>query len=114
PDYATYPLMFHSPHAVYAWQLDMAQRVSYRQLPEIHFRGLTPPDYIVAFGFNVSDARRTIASYQDRGVQYDEVARLPVHWPDQSRPELFWHSFVPVPLGSPESDGVFFFKREPT
>jgi hypothetical protein len=26
PHYATYTLMFHSPHAIYAWQLNAAER----------------------------------------------------------------------------------------
>jgi hypothetical protein len=38
-------------------------------------------------------------------------AYLPDHWPDLTRPELLWHSFVEIPVGDPSSDGVFIFRR---
>ena len=54
PDYACYPLMFHAPHVTYAWQLrpEQKQEEQFKNLPDIHFKGLVPPDFIVVFGLS--------------------------------------------------------------
>jgi 4-amino-4-deoxy-L-arabinose transferase-like glycosyltransferase len=111
PDYAMYPLMFHAPQAVYAWQLNPSQRPQYPMLPPIHFRGVGLPDYIMVFGYNITFGRELVDSLASQGVEYVPYAYLPAHWPDLTRPELFWHSFVEIPVGDPSSDGVFIFRR---
>jgi hypothetical protein len=111
PDYAMYPLMFHAPQAVYAWQLPSSLRSQYPTLPPIHFKGAAIPDFVIVFGYNITQGRSLVDSLASQGVQYVPYAYLPVHWPDLTRPELFLHSFVPVPVGDPSWDGVFIFRR---
>ena len=50
PDYMMYPLMFHAPHALYAWQLPPDARGQFGELPAIHFIGRAEPTYLLAFG----------------------------------------------------------------
>jgi hypothetical protein len=111
PDYAAYPLMFHSPHAVYAGQLLDSQRAEYSMLSDVHFRGRVVPDYIVAFGSTIESTRPVIEALEQQGHPFILQTQLPVHWPDLTRPELFWRSFAPVPFGDPRSDGVYIFHR---
>ena len=48
PDYMTFPLIFHAPGAVYAWQLAGDNRdPQFAGLPAIHFKRRVPPDYRV-------------------------------------------------------------------
>jgi hypothetical protein len=112
PDFATYPLMFHAPHAIYAWQLSEDRRAEYPTLPAIHFRHRAYPTYVIAFGGSVQEARALLSELEPRGIRYALREHLQVHWPDDLRPELYWHSFEPRAFGDPESDGVFVFRRE--
>jgi hypothetical protein len=111
PLYATYPLMFHAPHAVYAGQFLESQRPEYPTLPNVQFWGGVAPDYIVAFGPNARQAGVVMQVFERDGHPYVLETQLPVHWPDLTRPELFWRSFVPVPLGDPSLDGVHIYRR---
>jgi 4-amino-4-deoxy-L-arabinose transferase-like glycosyltransferase len=111
PDHCTYPLMFHAPDPTYAWQLSSDQG-QFSGLPPIHFRGRTPPDYIVIFGPLRSEMVPILQEWRLRGVRYDGVAELKQFWKDLYRPELFWRSFVTV-LPSPNRfEGIYIFKRQ--
>lgn len=50
PYYSAHPPMYHFPHATYSWQLTWPPEFQFSGLSEIHFLGLTCPDYIIAFG----------------------------------------------------------------
>lgn len=111
PSFAVYPLMFHAGHVTYGWQFDPSARAEYSMLPPIHFTGAELPTYFVAFGGEVNPVRNTVNQLTAQGYAYEQVAWLPVHWPDLTRPEFFWRSFVPLPVGAPNDDGVTIFRR---
>ena len=91
PDYAVYPLMFHVPEVVYAWQLTADKAAEFPQLAPIQFWGKLAPEWVVAFvRFEGSPAWATLADSQAR---YERAVELPATGVDLSRPELFWHRF---------------------
>jgi hypothetical protein len=114
PDYMTYPLMFHAPHAVYAWQLRLEQKKEeqFKNLPDIHFKGLVPPDYIVVFGPSVEQIRQLISQWSMQGLRYQEVTRLMTFWKDLYRPELFWRTFKPIEKFDPNTEAIYIFQRQ--
>lgn len=114
PDYACYPLMFHAPHAIYAWQLRPEQKneEQFKDLPDIHFRGVVPPDFIVVFGPSVVQIRQLIGQWSMQGLRYQEVARLMTFWKDLYRPELFWRSFKAIEKFDPSTEAIYIFQRQ--
>ena len=115
PDYMTYPLMFHAPQAVYAWQLRLEQKdeEQFKNLPDIHFQGLVPPDYIVVFGPSVVQIRKLMGQWSMQGMDYQEVTRLLTFWKDLYRPELFWRTFKPIENFDPNTEAIYIFKKQP-
>lgn len=115
PDYMTYPLMFHAPEALYAWQLDPKQKEEpqFSSLPDIHFKGLVMPDYILAFGPVVQQVRQICSQWAMQGIRYREEARLFAFWKDLYRPELFWRSFRPIENFDPNTEAIYIFQRQP-
>ena len=114
PDYACYPLMFHAPQAVYAWQLRPEQKneEQFKNLPDIHFQGLVAPDYIVAFGPSVVQIRELMGQWFMQGMHYQEVTRLMTFWKDLYRPELFWRTFKPIENFDSNTEGIYIFKKQ--
>ncbi|MHB2021493.1 MAG: hypothetical protein ACYCW6_31565, partial [Candidatus Xenobia bacterium] len=111
PEMDIYPLMFAVPQLIYGWQLD-APTGQFAGLNPAWFKGVQPPDVVVVYGPTVRDFRRLLATDWKRlGLAYREVARDNVYWDDESRPELLWHSFGPVPVQDPETQGVYIFER---
>jgi len=115
PDYACYPLMFHAPNAIYAWQLrpEQKQEEQFKNLPDIHFQGLVPPDFIVVFGPSVQQIRQLIGQWSMQGLRYEEVTRLMTFWKDLYRPELFWRTFKPIENFDPNTEAIYIFKKLP-
>jgi len=111
----TYPLMFHAPQAVYAWQLRPEQKdeEQFKNLPDIHFQGLVPPDYIVVFGPSVVQIRKLMGQWSMQGMDYQEVTRLLTFWKDLYRPELFWRTFKPIENFDPNTEAIYIFKKQP-
>lgn len=114
PDYACYPLMFHAPKPIYAWQLrpEQKQEEQFKNLPDIHFKGLVPPDFIVVFGPSVEQIRQLIGQWSMKGLRYQEVTRLMTFWKDLYRPELFWRSFKPIENFDPNTEAIYIFQRQ--
>jgi hypothetical protein len=114
PDYACYPLMFHAPQAVYAWQLRPEQKneEQFKNLADIHFQGLVLPDYIVVFGPSVVQIRELLGQWSMQGIHYQEVIRLMTFWKDLYRPELFWRTFKPIENFDPNTEGIYIFKKQ--
>ena len=110
PDHMAYPLMYHAPHALYAWQLGPPRRKQFEALPPIHFVGATPPDYILSFARR-APVENVIAAYAKMGVSYTPAAALDVHWDDAIRPELPWRAFRPVVGYDRALEGVYFWRR---
>lgn len=111
PEHCAYPLMFHAPDPIYAWQLS-SDTGQFAGLPPIHFRGRTPPDYIVIFGPLRSELAPILQDWRLRGVRYESVAELQRFWKDLYRPELFWRSFVTVVPSRNRFEGIYIFKRQ--
>jgi len=114
PGYMTYPLMFHYPKAIYAWQLLPQQKndSQFKNLPDIHFKGLVPPDFIVVFGPSVEQIRQLMAQWSLQGLRYQEVTRLMTFWKDLYRPELFWRTFKPIENFDPNTEAIYIFQRQ--
>ena len=115
PEHMTYPLMFHAPEPIYAWQLrpEHKSEEQFKNLPDIHFQGLVPPDYIVAFGPSVVQIRQLIGQWSTQGMRYQEVTRLMIFWKDLYRPELFWRTFKPIENFDPNTEAIYIFKKQP-
>jgi 4-amino-4-deoxy-L-arabinose transferase-like glycosyltransferase len=111
PSYYTYPLMFHAPQALYAWQLNPGQRgtAQFKDLPAIHFIGEGLPDYIITFGPIVDELIREF--HPPPGVVYDTAAILDVFWKDLFRPELMWRTFEPVTVNKDKGEAVYIFRK---
>ena len=109
PDFAVYPLMFHSPKAVYAWQLAADKSgPGFDELPAIDFQNRVPPDYIVGMGQSLPPLREL----QLFNIRYQCVEVLNVFGVAAYRPELFWRRFGPPPPFDPAIAGVKIYKRE--
>ncbi len=111
PEFGLYPLMFHAPKLVYMWQFDPSRRAEYPMLGDAHFRFLSPPDYMVAFGPEVNWSRSAQAQMAQQGVRYAPEVRLDVAGADRTRPELFWRSFVTTQVGNPQYEATYISKR---
>jgi Dolichyl-phosphate-mannose-protein mannosyltransferase len=111
PDIATYPLMFHAPRALYAWQFDWPPRPDLASLPPIHFIGQQPPDYIVAFGPWLGAVRQVLTNWNHPDVTYAQVATLDTFYRDKYRPELFWRTFTPITNYDPQTQAIYILRR---
>ena len=113
PEHMAYPLMFHAPEAVYAWQLNAIQRMEgqFSKLPPIHFKGVKMPDYIIVFGPLVVQVREMLKQWKTEGVHFENISTIDVFWKDLYRPELFWRSFTTIPVAEKETQCVYVFKR---
>ena len=110
PDFACYPLMYHAPKALYAWQLN--EKVpKYSELADIHFFGKIAPDYIISFGPHDSSAKIKMKELAAQGVVYKKIDQLNVYWYDLTRPELLWHSFSNINEISGEDEAVYIYKN---
>jgi len=112
PDYFTYPLMFHAPEPLYAWQLEQAIG-QFSHVEDSHIRGKIPPTYIVCFGPIIQDVTIAMARWRHQGILYEQVASFDVFWKDLYRPELFWRSFKTVRPRNVEFDCIYVFRQVP-
>jgi hypothetical protein len=110
PQYATYPLMFHSPQEVYAWQLNYPPSSQFKSFPKINFNGLAAPRYILIFGRDGLAKFRPIRLIDGTLVHYVQLKSLPIIGKDLFRPELFSRIFAPIDFDV-ERDGVFVFRK---
>jgi hypothetical protein len=111
PGFKMYPLMFRDSKAIYAWQLTDPPRADFKDLPDIHFFGRVPPDFMIRFGTNgeSSDFETAIALLKKRGIDYQLVDTIHLAWRDYYRPERVWHSFTTMP--STPGDEIYIWKR---
>jgi len=111
PEFMMYPLMFHAPDQVYAWQIPAEADPQFQGLDAIHYQGRVPPDYVVAFGPVRQAIEKALDDWRAAGVRYERVADLPVFWQDTYRPEVFWRKFTMVSGFDPSVDGIFIYRR---
>jgi hypothetical protein len=107
PDYMCYPLMYHAPKAVYAWQFKPDKRAEYPMLPAIDFQWAAAPDYVIVFGNAWPPRTGFPLAHQD----YLLVADLNVYGHDMFRPELFSRTFTPITGFNPMVDGIRIYER---
>ena len=112
PDYMTYPLMYHAPEPIYAWQLIGPAAGQFKDLPPIHFAGQVPPDFVVAFGPGIEVAQTAMRSLT-APVRYAPIKEIDVFWKDLYRPELFLRRFSPVGSFDKETEAIHIFSRLP-
>lgn len=103
PNHATYPLMFHAPRAVYAWQFDPADAPP--GINPIHLRGRVAPDYAIVFGPSIGEFLQ-----HPLFARYDRLSRLGHYWQDRHRPELIFHSFAPIRAYDIRSQDIYVLK----
>lgn len=111
PYYATYPLMFEAPKALYAWQLSWPPRPDLAGLPKIHFAGQEPPDYLIAFGPSLGELGSGVEAFHRAGINYRHVETIPVFWKDMYRPELCWRVFESKTDFKLQSEAVYIYQR---
>ena len=108
PEWMMYPLMFHAPRAVYAWQLSAPVPAALADLPPVHVRGEIAPDFVVVFGPFAQAARAATSK-----AAYVPAAQLEVYWKETYRPELLWHAFRPIEGFDPKREGITILQRAP-
>lgn len=108
PAYMTYPLMFHAPKALYAWQFFEPVPETFKDVPLIHINGKVAPDYIICMG--ASDILFQLGAAPVQTRRYEPAAYIDVLGHDTFRPELFWRTFKEVPASKEKGEGVYIFK----
>jgi hypothetical protein len=106
PEHMMYPLMFHAPNAVYAWQLRDPPPAELAHLPPIHTALRLAPDYVILFGLHPRFVHRIPFAYA-------HVQNIPTPGRDFYRPELYWHRFEPLEQFDPVEQGIHIYKRVP-
>jgi hypothetical protein len=109
PPFAMYPLMYHAPQAVYAFQLTDPANPQFRNLPPIDFQGHGVPDFVVTFGPQAVHYFLTSVPLGP-SVQYKLIAALPVYGQAMYRPELRWRSFRAHPCDLARGEGIYIFQ----
>jgi len=110
PNFATYPLMYHAPHAVYTGQLREAVG-QFKGMSEMHVYGKVSPEYIIVFGPYINEARHLMNTWEKEGYSYQPIQEISHYWYDLTRPELFWHAFSEISNYSNQSESIKIFKR---
>ena len=111
PQWRVFPLMYHAPKPVYAWQFD-GPAPEIGPLNRIHYWGWSEPDYVIGFGPYGADVPRWLRS-ADGSFPFSLVARIDVYWEDLYRPEFFWRSFTPITKFDRELEAVFIYEYTP-
>lgn len=113
PDYMMYPLMFHAPEPVYAWQLEDAQDPQWSHLPPIHFKGRERPEYVIVFGPSISHVLPVLQQMNDGHSTYQQIGQINSFWKDLYRPEIFWRSFRTIVTTGQPNENIYLFQRKP-
>lgn len=111
PGWANYPLMYHAPQFVYAWQLANPPALQFIGLDAIHFFGAIPPDYMIAFGPYIRDVEEVIARERGEGVDYAEVAVVNRYWANIHRPAVIHHAFAAPEKFDRDNETIRIFRR---
>jgi len=113
PGWDNYPLMYHAPQFVYAWQLAYPPEPQFMGLDAIQFYGVVAPDYMIAFGPYMADAAGVIERERAAGVDYEAVAHLNRFWVNIHRPDIVHHAFEVPEKFNRNSETIYIFRRRP-
>ncbi|MGD0655133.1 MAG: hypothetical protein ABSA16_12370 [Thermoguttaceae bacterium] len=105
------PLMYHAPHATYAWHLDRPRTEQFAALPLVHFVDLIPPDYIIVFGPFRARIEQELEKNSNPEMIYKIDTIINVYWDEKVRPEIFWHSFLPIENFDRDLRAVYVYRR---
>jgi hypothetical protein len=111
PDYMGYPLMYHAPQPVYAWQLQLPPQKQFAALPPIHFNGLILTDYFIAFGPYKGQVDGIIEILKSKGINYQLIEILDVYWLDRTRPEIIMRIFHTIKDFDHRLRAVYVYRR---
>jgi hypothetical protein len=109
PDYMAYPLMFHAPGAIYAWQLPAHPPVQFQHLNPALYYEQTIPDYLICFGPDPFRVLHKIA-FPPSSIRARKVATIDFYWHDLFRPEIAWRVFAPVKDFRPQDQAIQIFR----
>jgi hypothetical protein len=110
PYFAVYPLMFHEPKAVYAWQFSEGTVPGNRPLDPVHLIGRSLPDYFVFFERPL-EAREIVAGLIATGARYEPVRIIDFRGRDRYRPELNVHAFREPAQVDLQTQAIYIFRR---
>jgi 4-amino-4-deoxy-L-arabinose transferase-like glycosyltransferase len=110
PDYATYPLMFHAPKAVYAGQLKDPPPPAFSNVAPIHIAGRALPDYVICMG--PSEMLQQLVNRPQSGNPYQLVDHIDVNGTRMYRPELLLRSFKAQPVDWQQGNAIYIFKKK--
>lgn len=114
PIYAAYPLIYHAPKALYAWQLKDPPAEQFKNLPDEHFRKRIFPDYIIIFGPEVENFIRVKKRWETEDVFYRNIKTFDLFWAALNRPELFWHGFREETGFNKNAEAIYIYKKYTT
>ncbi len=111
PDFFQYSLLYHTPQAVYAWQLNDPPQQQFAALPPIHFCARIPVDYFIVFGDYKEKVDKVIPSLKNRGWDYRLIKVLDVYWFDKTRPEIMLRTFRTIKDFDRQFEAVYVYRR---
>lgn len=114
PDYMMYPLMFHAPKPIYAWQLEDFHDPQWSHLPLIHFKGRERPEYVIVFGPSITQVLPVLQQMSDGSSKYQQIGQINRFWKDLYRPEIFWRSFRSIQSTGQPGENIYLFQLRST
>jgi hypothetical protein len=110
PDSFQYPLMYHAPDLVYAWQLEYPPKKQFETLPPIHFIGRIPPDYIFIFGPYKTEMEKNLVLWKNKGINYQFIFIFDVFYGDLTRPEITLRSFQTLKNYNRQTEDIYVYQ----
>ena len=111
PGYATFPLMYHCPTEIYAWQLKYPPEPQFAGLGAIHFIGREPPDLMIAFGPYIGGVLQIVNNGRKLGLYYRRVAVINEYWVSEHLPSLLNHQFKDKTDFDRRYQAVYVYRR---
>jgi hypothetical protein len=111
PGWDNYPLMYHAPQFIYAWQLDAQPPPQFLGMDAIHFFGVLPPNLMIAFGPYIEQVRQMVAKEREKGIDYDQVVELKRYWLNIHKPSVLHHAFETPQNYNLENEAIYIFRR---
>jgi len=91
--------------------LDRPRTGQFAALPPVHFVDLIPPDYIIVFGPFRVRIEQELEKINNLEMIYKIDTVINVYWDEKIRPEIFWHSFLPIENFDRDLKAVYVYRR---